>query len=371
MSVALANVPGVSSAVTIGHGEDELLSAARTGDGDAFRRLVAPHLPVLHVHCYRMLGSYHDTEEAMQDVLLRAWRSLDTYQGHAPLRHWLYRIATTTCLKVRSGRAKLPASVAEIDYLEPYPDRLLDALPADADPAAVAERRESVSLAFVSALQLLPPTQRAVLIMRDVLAWRGDEVARLLDTSLAAVNSALQRARATLRRTGGQTDGQAGGQAVDEAGSQAGSTVGGQAVGQARGQAASTAASRPLDDADRQLLAGFVDAWQRRDIDGLAALLCHDVAMRMPPEPMEFFGRTAVVEFLATVPAGGALETIRLAPTRANGQPALAAFEAHAGGAWQPYGLMVFETDGDAITTIVGFPRMRDRVMGAFAVPPP
>lgn len=143
----------------------QLLSAARVGDHDAFHHLVEPHLSALRVHCYRMLGSYHDTEDAMQDVLLRAWRSLETYEERAPLLHWLYRIATTTSLKIIQKRARQPVTVAEIDYLEPYPDRLLD-------PATLTEQRESVSLAFITALQLLPATQRAVLVLRDVLTRR-------------------------------------------------------------------------------------------------------------------------------------------------------------------------------------------------------
>jgi RNA polymerase sigma-70 factor (ECF subfamily) len=210
--------------------------------------------------------------------------------------------------------------VAEIDYLEPYPDRLRDALPVDSDPAAAAERRESVSLAFMAALQLLPATQRAVLILREVLEWRSEEVARLLDTTVPAINSALQRARATMR------------------------------------DAMPVARAGPLGADDRQVLARFVDAWQRRDIAGLAALLREDVELRMPPEAMEFYGRTAVVEFFATVPAEGRLETIRLVAARANGQPALAAFEADADGDWQPYGLMVLDLEDDSIAVITGFP---------------
>jgi RNA polymerase sigma-70 factor, ECF subfamily len=305
--------------------EDELLAAALAGDEDAFGALLQPHLPALRVHCYRMLGSYHDAEEAMQDVLLRAWRSLGTYQARAPLRHWLYRIATTTSLKVSAARTRLPETLAAIDYLEPYPDRLLDTLPADADPAAAAERRESVSLAFIAALQLLPATQRAALILRDVLAWRGDEVADLLQTSVAAVNSLLQRARATVR------------------------------------DASPDATARHLDSDDRDVLARFVDAWHRRDIAGLAALLHEDVVLRMPPERAEFLGRAAVVEFLATVPAGGRLETIRLVPTRVNGQPALTSF--HAEKNQQPYGLIVFTMDTNHITSITGFQALHSDIL--------
>lgn len=294
-------------------GEPGLLLAARAGDGDAFRELIAPHLPALHLHCYRMLGSYHDAEEVMQDVLLRTWRYLDGYREQAPLLHWLYRIATTTSLKAIEARAKRPSTMAEIDYLEPYPDRLLDALPAESDPAAEVERRESVSLAFISALQLLPATQRAVVILREVLAWRADEVAALLETSVAAVNSLLQRARATLGTPG---------------------------------------ARRSLDEDDRRVLAQFVQAWHRRDIPGLAELLREDVELRMPPEIGEFTGRAVVIDFFATVPADGAFETIRLVPTRANGQPAVAAYLDG-----ELYGVMVFELSGTKIGTIIGFPR--------------
>jgi RNA polymerase sigma-70 factor (TIGR02960 family) len=300
-------------------GEDGLLTAACAGDHDAFRMLVVPHLPALQLHCYRMLGSFHDAEEALQDTLLRAWRGLGGYQRRAPLLHWLYRIATTTCLKARQARARQPATVADVTYLQPYPDRLLDQLPDGGDPAAEAERRESVSLAFVTALQLLPATQSAVLILRDVLAWTSAEVADLLDTSVAAVNSALQRARATLHAA---TPGRP---------------------------------ARPLPDRERAIVAGFVRAWHRRDIDGLAHLLREDVIMRMPPESMDLYGRAAVVAFFATVPAQGRLETLPLQPARANGQPALAAYEVD-GDRRTPYGLMVLTTAGDAITQITGFP---------------
>jgi RNA polymerase sigma-70 factor (ECF subfamily) len=309
-------------------GEPGLLLAARAGDSDAFRELVAPHLPALHLHCYRMLGSYHDAEEVMQEVLLRAWRYLDGYREQAPLLHWLYRIATTTSLKAIEARAKRPSTLAEIDYLEPYPDRLLDELPAESDPAAVVERRESVSLAFISALQLLPATQRAVVILREVLVWPADQVATLLDTTVAAVNSLLQRARATLGSGGSR---------------------------------------RSLDAEDRRVLARFVEAWHRRDIPGLAELLRADVEMRMPPEIAEFSGRDAVITFFATVPADGALETVRLMPTRANGQPAVVAY--HDG---EPYGVMVFDLAGGGIQTITGFPTALARpwLKQAFEPPP-
>lgn len=312
----------MSASATAGPEEAALLDAATVGDGHAFRMLLAPHRTALQLHCYRMLGSYHDAEEALQETLVRAWRHLGNYQRQAPLRHWLYRIATNSCLKIIERRAKLPSTVAEVDYLEPYPDRLLDAMPADADPAAALEQRESVSLAFVTALQLLPATQRAVLILKDVLAWRAEEVGSQLRMSVPAVNSTLQRARATLRN------------------------------------ALPDNTPRPLSDDDERVLARFVDAWHRRDIAGLAALLHEDVVLRMPPEDMEFRGRDGVVAFLSVVPGGGELERIRLVPTRANGRPALAAFEMFSATGWHPYGLMVLDCDGDAIAAITGFPAL-------------
>jgi RNA polymerase sigma-70 factor, ECF subfamily len=320
VSVAAVSLTGMSASTAAGPEEAALLDAATVGDDQAFRALLDPHKVALHLHCYRMLGSYHDAEEALQETLMRAWRHLGNYQREAPLRHWLYRIATNACLKIIEGRARRPSTVAEVDYLQPYPDRPLNALPVDADPAAALERRESVSLAFVTALQLLPATQRAVLILKDVLAWRAEEVAGQLGTSVAAVNSILQRARATLRKALPETT------------------------------------PRPLDAADQRVLARFVDAWHRRDIDGLAALLHEDVVLRMPPEDMEFRGRDEVLQFFAVAPAGGELERIRLVPTRANGRPALGAFLRLEDGSFEPYGLMVVDLDGDAIATVTGFP---------------
>lgn len=307
------------------------MRAAVDGDGEAFQALVGPHLRAIHLHCYRMLGSYHDAQEASQEVLLRAWRSLDTFAGRAPLRHWLYRIATTTCLKALARRARQPATVGEVTELEPYPDRLLDELAGDSDPAAEVGRRESVALAFIVALQLLPATQRAVLILRDVLAFSAAEVADLLDTSVPAVNSALQRARSTLDGAGGRPPG------------------------------------RPLEDVERQLLTRFVDAWQRSDIPALSALLREDVILRMPPEPVEFRSRAAVTGFFATVPAGGHLDRLPLRVTAANGQPAVAAYETQPDGQLTAYGLMVLTIAGDGIAAITGF-RSPD-LFDAFGLP--
>jgi RNA polymerase sigma-70 factor (ECF subfamily) len=309
-----------------------LLAAARGGDGEAFRALVAPHLRALHVHCYRMLGSLDDADEAIQESLLRAWRALDTYQGRAPLRHWLYRITTTTSLKAIRGRARRPIPAGEVSHLQPYPDRYLDQLnDAGSDPAAIVERRESVALAFITALQRLPATPRAALVLRDVLGWSAREVAELLDTSVPAVNSALQRARATMSTT-----------------MSTGRPVAGRPV--------AARSARPLSDHERQVLDRFVDAWQRCDIPALAAVLREDVILTMPPQLVEIVGREQVREFLATVPAGGRLDLIRLVRTRANGQPALAAYLPDESDQCRGYGIMAFTIADGAIATITGFP---------------
>jgi len=298
----------------------ELLAAARAGDGEAFEVLVGPHLRALHVHAYRMLGSLDDADEAVQDALLSAWRALDSYQGQAPLSHWLYRITTTSSLKVIRAKNRRPVPAGEIGHLQPYPDRLLKQLTdPGADPAAIAERRESVALAFITALQRLPARQRAALILRDVLAWNAAETAALLEISVPAVNSALQRARATLP--------------------------------------ANSATARPLLDArQRQLLDRFTDAWQRCDIDALAALLREDVILSMPPELVTITGRTEVTRFFATVPAGGRLDTIPLVRTAANGHLALAAYLPDQSARCHGYGIMVFAFAEDSIATITGFP---------------
>jgi RNA polymerase sigma-70 factor (ECF subfamily) len=298
----------------------DTLTAAQHGDAEAFRRLVAAHERPVHVHCYRMLGSFHDAEDATQETWLRAWRGLPAYRPVAPLRHWLMRIATTTCLKAIERRGRLPATPADVTYLQPYPDHLLDQLAdPDADPAALVARRDSVALAFIATLQLLPPTQRAALILRDVLAWSASEVAALLGTSVPAVNSALQRARARLAQ-----------------------------------EAPARAAT--IDPAERHILDAFLRAWHARDIPALAALLRDDVTLAMPPQAILITGRAAVTEFFATVPAGGRLDTIRLRSIRANGHPALAAYLPADGNDCRGYGIMVLTLAGGRVATITGFP---------------
>jgi RNA polymerase sigma-70 factor (ECF subfamily) len=312
----------MSALTPVGADEQSLLEAARAGDERAFEAMVAGHLRAIHVHCYRMLGSYDDAEEATQETLLSAWRGLTTYEQRAPFRHWLYRIATTTCLKLRDRRERQPISLIDVTHVQPYPDRLLDELGiSETDPAARAETRESVELAFITALQCLRPTPRAVLILRDVLAWSAVEVADLLDTSVAAVNSALQRARAGVRRA-----------------------------------TPNQVASRSAATHDHDIVNRFVSAWECRDIDALVALLAEDVVLRMPPEQIELYGHRTVASFFATVPAGGRLDRFHLLPTQANGCPAVAAYLPDDGGRHVPFGLMVLMLAGGSIVTITGFP---------------
>ena len=316
--------------------EADLVGLAIGGDRDAFERLVLPYRRELHVHCYRMLGSLHDAEDLVQDTLLRAWRSLDTLEQRGSLRAWLYRIATNACLNQlrRRPRVVVPAAyrasgtgaaplTAEVPWLEPYPDRLLAPAERETDPAEQATRRLTTSLALLTAVQVLSPRQRAVLILRDVLGFSGAEVAAQLETSPTAVDSALRRARRRLP--------------VEVR------------------DAPTDAAPTPRID-DERLVRRFVAAWERADVDGLVALLARDAVLAVPPTPAWFRGRSAIGEFLASIPAGGHLEQIPLLPTHANGQPAVAAYMPDPDtGRHRAYGIMVLTIHGGAISGITGF----------------
>jgi RNA polymerase sigma-70 factor (ECF subfamily) len=278
-------------------------------DEQAFALLIEPHRRSLHVHCYRMLGSLHDADDALQETMLRAWRGSDRYEPRAQLGTWLHAIATNVCLTAIARRRTQPVQLMEdLEYLQPYPDRLLDDLVV----------RETVELAFITAIQLLPPKQRAVLILRDVLGWSAKEVAIALEDSVGAVTSALQRARKSLDQEHGT--------------------------------------STAPDRRERALVKRFIAAWDAIDIDALVALLTEDAAMTMPPERMRIAGAAAIGEFFATVPQQGRLDEIRLLPTAANLQPALAAYALGENGKHRPYGLMVLRIDDDQISAIVGFP---------------
>lgn len=314
----------------------DLLAAARAGDELAFARLTDPHLKALRLHCYRMLASLHDAEDATQEVLLRAWRSLRTFRGDSTFVAWLYRIATNTCLTVlarRPGREEIPLPTggavdpptAEIEWLEPFPDALVD--PAElqrADPAARYATREAVRLAFIASLQHLPPRQRAVLILRDALGWRASEVAELLETTVPAVTSALQRARATLdeKLPPGSLD---------------------------------RASLDGLPEGADELFHNFVDAWERGDPDLFASLLREDAALVMPPEPW-LQGREAIDAFARSGPAKDVFGRVRLLETRANGQPAFAAYLLDdSDGVYRAYGIMALDVRDGSIAEITGF----------------
>lgn len=307
--------------------DSDVLAAARAGDEQAFVRLAGAHRQALHVHCYRILGSLYDADDALQESMLRAWRSIDRYEPRAPLGAWLYRIATNVCLRMLEQRNRRLGATVD-GHLEPYPDRLLDEIPSpEQGPDDVIEERESIGLAFVTAMQLLPPKQRVVVVLRDVLGWTASEVADLLEDSVPAVNSALQRARRRLERERRE-----------------------QSLGRAHA---------PTDAwTEAQVMRRFQDAWAAVDVDGLVALLTDDVLLTMPPEAVRIEGGDAVGAFFATVPLDGRLDRIPLAQARANGQPALAAYaDEQDEGVHRAYGVMLFAVQGDRISGITGFPR--------------
>jgi RNA polymerase sigma-70 factor, ECF subfamily len=298
----------------------ELLTAAAAGDEQAFVQLTAPLRRQLHAHCYRMLGSMHDADDAVQETMLRAWRSIGRFEPRAQLSSWIYRIATNVCLRMIEQRDRRAAATVDT-YLQPYPDVLVQPETPDDE----AERRETIGLAFVAAMQLLPPRQRAALVLRDVLGWSAGEAADVLGVSVAAANSALQRARNRVERE--------------------------------RREGTVARVHRPTDRrAEAALMGKFVEAWEAVDIERLTALLAGDALMTMPPQPMQVVGPAAIGDFFATVPMAGRLDLIRLLPARANGQPALGAYAKESSA--EPshaYGIMVFAVEGDRIAGITGF----------------
>ncbi len=290
--------------------ERELLEPARRGDGGAFGRLVGPYRAELHAHCYRMLGSVADADDALQDAMLRAWRGLARFEGRSSLRSWLYRIATNACLKVIERRPKrvLPIDYApaadphdgpsdpllESVWMEPYPDEKLGLDSALAGPDARYEQREGIELAFTAALQHLPARQRAVLILRDVLGFSARETAAVLDTTPIAVDSALQRAHKT----------------VDDR----------------LPKQSQQATLRSLGDAAlREVVGRYVAAWERNDVDAVVAMLTEDARMTMPPLPSWYIGRDAVAIFLRGWPLSDDMHW-RLLPARANAQLAFGGY---------------------------------------------
>jgi RNA polymerase sigma-70 factor (TIGR02960 family) len=314
----------------------DLISRARAGDGDAFRALTEPYRLELQVHCYRMLGSFADAEDVLQDTLLAAWQGLGGFEGRASLRTWLYRIATNRCLNARRSARRRPTTewnipeveppeptrLGEVVWLEPLPDALLEgAINVPLGPEARYEQTESISLAFVTALQVLPPRQLAVLILRDVLGFHANEVADMLDTTVESVTSALKRARASLQRRQPPT-----------------------------GREPAPASGSPAEDA---IVAKFVRAWQSADLDALVTLLTDDVFTSMPPMPFEYQGRDVVARFCASI--FGAGRRFDLVPTRANGQPAFGAYLRAPTGISHGIGLYVLTLAGDRICAMTRF----------------
>ena len=316
------------------------LERARSGDDQAFGELTDPYRGELQLHCYRILGSVQDAEDVLQETLLAAWRGLGQYEGRASLRTWLYRIATNRCLNAlrASGRRPRtepaaptfltaePTRRGEPLWLEPYPDMLLDGLPSDgdADPEARYEAKEAVALAFVTAVQHLPPRQRAVLVLRDVLGFRTAEVADMLDSSEASVNSALQRARATMES---------------------------RLPGPDRERAPLPRSARERDIATR-----FATAFAGNDIDGVVALLTDDAWFTMPPVTLEYQGHEAIADFLRAVTTWRGPRNYRLIPTRANGQPAFGCYLQEAQAlVFGAHGMIVLTLEGDRISAITRF----------------
>ena len=325
---------------------NELMARARAGDGEAFRALTEPHHRELQVHCYRMLGSLQDAEDTLQETLLAAWQGFPGFEGRSSLRTWLYRIATNRCLNARRAWSRRPGKawdvpnvdppeptrLGEVVWLEPLPDAFLGGnLPLG--PEARYETADAVSLAFISALQVLPPRQLAVVVLRDVLGFRAGEVAEMLESSLESVNSALKRARATLQRglrpIAGREPPPAVGSAAEEA-----------------------------------IVARFVHAWEAADVGALVTLLTDDVFVSMPPMPFEYVGPDAVARFASSIFRAG--RRFDLVPTRANGQPAFAAYLRTPTGVRHATGLFVLTLEGGRISAMT---RFEASVLPAFGMP--
>jgi RNA polymerase sigma-70 factor, ECF subfamily len=301
--------------------EETIVSAATAGDEAAFAQLVERYRGELQLHAYRMLGSLEDAQDALQEAFFRAWRGRATYRRESSFRAWLYRITTNACLRILERRPRRlvpydagpaaepgsrPLPAADLPWLQPYPDLLLDESPPP-DDSVVA--RETIELAFLAAIQHLPPRQRAVLIMRDALDWSANETAAVLEMSVAAVNSALQRARATMKE---------------------------------QLPAARLEWPRAADaqDAERSLLRTYMEAWERHDATLLVALLREDVRLAMPPHPTWYEGREAVAAFLAGVAFPPGSEPHRFVPIRANRQPAFGVYRGDGAGA-RPFAIHV------------------------------
>jgi RNA polymerase sigma-70 factor, ECF subfamily len=335
-----------------------VLAAVRSGDASTFAALAERYRRQLHVHCYRMLGSIDDAEDLVQETFLRAWRGRAGFEGRSLFRTWLYRIATNACLNAleRAPRRVMPQDVAppvtantdasearaeppwapEIPWLHPYPDHLLEpAAPRETEPDAEVVSRETIELAFLMALQRLPRKQRAILILRDVLGWSAKETAALLETSVQSVNGALQRARSTM-----QTRQPAG-----------------------RHEVASATAPTAVE---RALLQRYMDAWERKDLHALTALLREDARWAMPPAPLWFDGRAAIARLFELFPIER-LGDVRMVATAANRQPAAAAYiRPYGASAYRLTGLTVLRIQGGEIAELTTF---SPALIAAFRLP--
>ena len=316
---------------------NDLIIRARAGDAEAFQELIEPYRRELQVHCYRMLGSFQDAEDALQDTLLAAWRHLGEFEGRASIRTWLYRIATNRCLDLLRSASRRsakewdvpeveppePTRLGEVVWLEPFPGVLLEgAIDVPLGPEARYEQTEAISLAFVTALQVLPPRQVAVLILRDVLGFHAKEVADMLDATVESVNSALKRARVSMQRR----------------------------LPASADREPPPASDSPSEDA---LVAKFVSAWESADLDALVALLTDDVFVSMPPMPFEYEGRDVAAHFCASIFRSG--RRFDLVRTRANGQPAFGAYLRAPSGIRHGIGLYVLTLSGDLICAMTRF----------------
>jgi RNA polymerase sigma-70 factor (ECF subfamily) len=307
--------------------EQEAVAAVQGGDETAFGGLVEPHRHELQVHCYRMLGSFEDSEDLVQETFLRAWRKRETFAGRSTFRAWLYRIATNACLDALARRPRTPSPSGEVLWLQPYPDHLLEEIAAPEDePGEAVAAKETIELAFMVAIQHLPPQQRAVLILRDVLSWSAKDAAALLETSVASVNSALQRARAAMK------------QHLPE-------------------RRLEWAPGEDPSERERELLERYMDASDRVDMPALTALLHEDLRFSMPPQPGLYVGREEVVGYWLQ----GGIDTpefgeLRSVLTRANRQPAVAFYNRSPGESrFEPMAIDVLAIEEGTIVEIITF----------------
>ena len=329
--------------------QSELLKSARAGDQDAFEKLVEPYRRELLVHCYRILGSFEDAEDISQEILLRVWKRLDSFEGRSSLRAWLYKIATNACLDALDSRrvrglskevyprgdpaGDLPPPSNEVVWVEPFPDEYIDGQP-NIYPEARYEVRESITLAFIAALQKLPGRQRAALLLCDVLGWSASEAAEILDTSTASINSALQRARGTMK------------------------------------QPERKVTSTSLNEQLSALLARYVSAWEAADSAALLAVLREDVALTMPPLPVWFGGHEDIRIFLD----GFLFKSVnpfkvRLEAIRANGSPAFAVYQMDARGGYRAAALHILTVENGEITEINDFLTSDGQLFSKFGLP--